>query len=139
MTVLLMALFGGVGAVCRFITDTALKARSAVGLPVGTLVINVTGSLLLGVLNGLRLRHGLGDEVLLVLGTGFCGGFTTFSSFSLQTLELIRAGAPGRALLNIGLSVVLCLIAVALGYVVAEHLNGGVQQIAEAQIEEDAG
>ncbi len=115
MTVLLMALFGGVGAVCRFITDTALKARSAVGLPVGTLVINVTGSLLLGVLTGLRLRHGLGDEVLLVLGTGFCGGFTTFSTASVETVRLARLGIRPAVAVVMAMTVG-CVGAAALGF-----------------------
>ena len=94
MTVLLMALFGGVGAVCRFITDTALKARSAVGLPVGTLVINVTGSFLLGLLTALVLDHAGLADLKLVLGVGLLGGYTTFSTASVEVANLALSDRP---------------------------------------------
>ncbi len=66
------------------------------------------------------------------------GGYTTFSSFSLQTLDLLRAGGFGRAALNIGLSVVLCVGAVALGHALAARINGGATQVAQIAIEEEA-
>ena len=69
---------------------------------------------------------------------GFCGGFTTFSSFSLQTLDLLRGGATGRALVNIAASVLLCLGAVAIGHAVASHLNGGARRVAQTEVEEKA-
>jgi CrcB protein len=69
---------------------------------------------------------------------GLCGGYTTFSSFSLQTLELLRSGAIVRAMLNAVLSVVLCVGAVTIGHLVASQLNGGVKAIAQIAVEEDA-
>lgn len=136
-----VAIGGAIGTVARYWIALLMSPVSR-DLPWGTLLINVAGSFAISFFGTMTIEHGRYPAPELwrtAFMVGICGGFTTFSSFSLQTLELIRAGAPGRALLNIGLSVVLCLIAVALGYVAAEHLNGGVRQIAEAQIEEDAG
>ena len=70
--------------------------------------------------------------------TGLCGGFTTFSAFSLQTLDLLRAGAFARALANVLFSVTLCVCAAAAGHALAAYFNGGAEQIAQTQIEEDA-
>lgn len=136
-----VALGGAIGTVARYWIALWMAPFSR-DLPWGTLLINVAGSFAISFFGTLTIEHGrypAPDLWRTAFMVGICGGFTTFSSFSLQTLELIRAGAPGRALINIGLSVVLCLVAVALGYLVAERLNGGVQQIAEVQIEEDAG
>jgi CrcB protein len=104
------------------------------------MIINVTGSLLIGFFGTLTLAHGrypASDSVRLFVMIGFCGGYTTFSSFSLQTLDLIRAGGVGRAAVNIFASVILCVGAVALGHLAAAHLNGGAQPIAQAAIEEE--
>ena len=70
---------------------------------------------------------------------GLCGGYTTFSSFSLQTLDLMRAGAMPRAMLNIALSVTLCTAAVAVGHLIASRLNGGTKRITQLVIEEEKG
>ena len=68
---------------------------------------------------------------------GFCGGFTTFSSFSLQTLDLMRHGSLTRALINVAASVVLCVGAVAIGHALAAKLNGGAAEIVQIEIEEE--
>jgi CrcB protein len=88
--VLLLIAAGGLGAVCRFVLDGAIQARTTIELPLGTLVINISGSLILGMLTGLTLAHLLPDTVRLVAGTGFLGGYTTFSTASFETVRLVQ-------------------------------------------------
>jgi fluoride exporter len=139
-TVLLIAAGGAVGTLARYFV--ALAAIPISGrLPWGTILINIGGSFVIGFFGTLTLAQGrypVSENIRLCILVGFCGGFTTFSSFSLQTLDLLRAGAPGRALINVGLSVVLCLAAVALGHGAAAYLNGGTAQVVQATIEEEA-
>ncbi|GGF81680.1 putative fluoride ion transporter CrcB [Azorhizobium oxalatiphilum] len=109
-------------------------------LPWGTILINVTGSFVIGLFGTLTLAHGrfpAPENVRLFVMIGLCGGYTTFSSFSLQTLDLLRGGAMGRAALNIGASVLLCIAAVAVGHVLAARINGGAVQVAQIAIEEE--
>lgn len=86
---LLVATAGGIGAVGRYLVDRLITARHRSVFPLGTLVINVTGSLLLGVLTGLLWYHGLSTRVLAVAGTGFCGGFTTWSTACWESVRLL--------------------------------------------------
>jgi CrcB protein len=115
MIVVGVASAGAVGAVARFWLDDVITTRRNNTLPVATLVINTTGSLLLGVFTGLTLYHGLAADAKTVLGTGFCGGFTTFSTFAYQTVRLGEQKASGAALRNVALSFVLPGAAAALG------------------------
>jgi len=91
---------GGGGAVARFLFDRAVVDRTRGVFPWGTLVINVTGSLLLGAITGLALHHGLSKSAKIVLGTGFCGAYTTFSTFTFETVRLLEEGAVAEAVLN---------------------------------------
>lgn len=97
MIVALLCLAGGAGATARFVLDGALRARFGTTFPWATLLINLTGSVLLGVLTGLTLFHGSPDQVRVVLGTGFCGGYTTFSTASFETVRLVQERASARA------------------------------------------
>ncbi|MFT3730540.1 MAG: fluoride efflux transporter CrcB [Hyphomicrobium sp.] len=139
-TCLVVMLGGAIGTFFRYaISLLALPISSE--LPWGTIIINILGSFIIGFFGTLTLAHGrypVSEELRMFVMVGICGGFTTFSSFSLQTLDLFRAGAIGRGMLNVGLSVVLCVVAVAAGHAIAAYFNGGETAIAQTTMEEDA-
>jgi CrcB protein len=97
---LLLALAGGVGSACRLLVDGVVRSRMTTAYPIGTTIINVTGSLLLGLLTGLVLSGLVAEEWRLVLGTGFLGGYTTFSTASFETVRLIGERRFVAALAN---------------------------------------
>src|SRR5262245_52897801 len=100
MIALLCVLGGGaIGAVARYLTDRALGSRA---FPLGTLIVNVVGSLILGGLAGVAEAHpGLPVWVRALTGVGFCGALTTYSTFALETVTLWRGGARAYASINI--------------------------------------
>ena len=106
---LAVMLGGGAGAVCRVMTGFAVMEKLPSGFPLGVLCVNVLGGFLMGTGNTFATGYCL-------LGTGFLGGFTTFSTFSLDTFLLYRSGDASLAALNIALNMVLCLCAVWGGY-----------------------
>lgn len=112
---LLVALAGGLGAATRFWVDGEVRARGRVALPVGTLLVNVTGSLLIGLVAGAHLYAGLPATGYLLLATGFCGGYTTFSAATVETVRLAQAGDRGRAVAYLVGSMLLALAAAAAG------------------------
>ncbi|MFJ3382462.1 fluoride efflux transporter CrcB [Curtobacterium sp. NPDC090217] len=99
LELLLVAVGGGVGAALRFLLDGLVKARVS-GFPLGTLVINVSGSLVLGLLTGLGQAGTLPLPAVAILGTGMMGGYTTFSTASVETVQLLRSGKTRLAVLN---------------------------------------
>lgn len=109
---LAVALGGAAGSVLRYALTGLLAHAAAGGFPVATWVVNAAGSFLIGVLLTWVRDHTL----LLLLVTGFCGGFTTFSTFSADTVQLLRAGAWGTAGSYVVLSVGCCLVAAAAGF-----------------------
>lgn len=116
MTVLLVLLGGAVGAPARYLADGWVQSRHRLRFPLGTLLVNLIGCLLLGIIaGGLAHRHWPAD-VQALLGTGFCGGLTTFSTFSVETIELLQGRFTLRALAYLLLSCGLGLAAAALGY-----------------------
>lgn len=136
---LIIMLGGAIGTLARYLISVAAAPFSA-ELPWGTIVINIAGSFIIGFFGTLTLAHGrfpASEPLRLFVMIGICGGFTTFSSFSLQTLDLLRSGAMLRAALNIALSVVLCVAAVAIGHALAARLNGGDPRIAQIVLEEE--
>ncbi|MEO7016827.1 MAG: fluoride efflux transporter CrcB [Leifsonia sp.] len=100
LVVLAVAAAGGLGAVARLVFDGVLRSRLAVNFPLGTTVINVTGSFLLGLVTALALAHGLPAEWRAILGTGFLGGYTTFSTASYETVRLAQQRRYRAALFN---------------------------------------
>lgn len=115
ITLLCVAGAGAVGAPARFVLDLWVSSRTEDRFPYGTLVINVTGSLVLGLVTGLALYHGLGALPKAVVGTGFCGAYTTFSTFSYETVELLAEGTLEAAVRNVAASLVLGLLAAGTG------------------------
>ena len=118
-----VAVGSAAGGVARFALSTLVQQRVGPNFPVGTLVVNISGSLLLGFL----MRLGLGTDLIspetrVLLTTGFCGGYTTFSTFTYETMMLIEDGETMRAGLYIVLSVVLSLIGAWLGTAAAREL-----------------
>ena len=139
-TVCLLVMAGGaLGTLARYLLALAALPISG-NLPWGTIAINAIGSFAIGLFGTLTLAHGrypVSENVRLFVMIGLCGGFTTFSSFSLQTLELLRSGALLRAGVNIVASVVLSVCAVAAGHLIAAHYNDGATQIAQIAIEDE--
>ncbi len=117
LRILLIALGGAIGSVFRYWMSIGVYGLLGRDFPYGTLAVNVLGSFVMGFLAMFFVERfvEVAGELRSLLLIGFLGGFTTFSSFSIETLGLFENGELVRALLNIGLSVVLCLIAVWMG------------------------
>src|ERR1039458_439118 len=123
-----VALGGALGSVSRYWLSGLVAGRFGETSPFATLVINVTGSFLIGIFAALAIPEGRMDSQSRLFATqflmiGVCGGYTTFSSFSLQTLNLLREREWLYAGGNVILSVVLCMIAVWLGYLLGATFN----------------
>ena len=115
LTLVLVMLAAGVGAPLRYVVDQAIKHRWPTAFPAGTLAVNLSGSFLLGLLTGLAVHHGLSARAVAVLGVGLIGAYTTFSTFSWETVRLLEDGAVVEAVLNVAGSLALGLVAVAAG------------------------
>jgi len=101
--------------VLRYLLDRAVSARHGSRLPLGTIVVNLSGSLVLGFVTGLGLHHGAGQTTVAVVGAGLTGGYTTLSTFAWESLSLAETGAPSVAVVNVVGSVALGLAAAAAG------------------------
>ncbi|WP_320779602.1 fluoride efflux transporter CrcB [Streptomyces sp. CRN 30] len=124
MNWLLVAVGAMVGAPLRYLTDRAVRARYGTAFPWGTFLVNVVGSLVLGVLTGAAVAGAAGSGLRLLLGTGLCGALTTYSTFSYETLGLARTGAARSALGYVLLSVAAGLGAAFAGLALGETLWG---------------
>jgi fluoride exporter len=120
----LAALAGGLGAAARFVLDSLLRAWLPTPYPSGTAVINVSGSLLLGLVTGLAAGGLLPEDLQVVLGTGLLGGYTTFSTASVETVRLARAGRHRAALWHSLGMLVTCTASAALGLLAGITIAG---------------
>lgn len=123
-----VAIGGALGSMARYGLGNLILEKTRSVFPWNTLVINITGSFVIGILGALTISEGKMNPQTRVFATqllitGVCGGYTTFSSFSLQTLNLIRDGEWFYAAGNILLSVILCMIAVWIGYLLGNKFN----------------
>jgi fluoride exporter len=117
---------GALGTGLRLWLSTWMASRYGDGFPIGTITVNVAGCFIAGAFSSLSAPAGwwpASEFTRQVVIVGMLGGFTTFSAFSLQTLSLCNAGEWGRAGLNVLASIVLCLLAVWVGYLLARTLN----------------
>jgi CrcB protein len=128
MTLYLWIAFGSaLGGVARFWCSGLFARQFGETFPWGTLFVNVSGSLLIGVVAALADPNGklfLGETARVALMAGFLGGYTTFSAFSIQTLTLMQDGQWGPAFANIALSILVCLAAVWAGFTWGAYLKG---------------
>jgi len=116
MTVVLVLVGGAVGAPLRYLTDLLVQARHDSILPWGTLTVNVVGSFVLGIVAAAVAVGGAPGWVMTLLGTGFCGALTTFSTFGFETVRLIEEGSLLEALVNVVASLAAGLAAAAAGW-----------------------
>lgn len=114
---------GGVGSLLRYLAGRLLPPMlNGSPFPLAILLVNILASALLGIIVGWTMSRVAGEEARLLLGVGFCGGLSTFSSFSYDTVMLLQNGRTGAAFLNIGLNVVVCLLASAGGLVLGQKI-----------------
>jgi len=121
VTWFLIALGAGVGAPARYLTDRTLQRRHPSLFPWGTLVVNVVASFVLGVVAG--AGRSVAPDVAVLLGTGFCGALSTYSTFSYETLRLVQDGARRYAVANVAVSLVVGIGAAALGWLMGSALT----------------
>jgi CrcB protein len=118
-----VAIGSALGGVARVLLSAAIQQKAGTVFPIGTLLVNISGSLLLGFLMTYALSTtAISPEVRGLLTAGFCGGFTTFSTFTYETMLLVEEGELGRAALYVLVSVVVSLIGVYLGITAARGL-----------------
>lgn len=123
---LIVGIGSAIGGVARYASGILSVILWGTGFPWGTIIINIIGSFVIGAfatLTGPDGRILVGAQGRRFVMVGLCGGYTTFSSFSLETLDLVRSGRPLAAGANVGLSLMLCLAAVAIGHLIARRVN----------------
>ena len=117
--ILLVAFGGAIGSVCRYL----LSGMNVASWPWGTFAVNILGSLIIGLLVGLASKGIVSPEMKLLLVTGFCGGFTTFSTFANESFGMLKAGDALQMALYLGTSVVVGILSVWLGMTISDTLK----------------
>ncbi len=115
MLTLLISIAGAAGAMTRFFVDGRVKESIERTFPFGTIFINVTGSFILGLLTGLFTHHLISSPAKTLIGTGFCGGYTTFSTANYESIRLAKGAKRLLALANTGITLVLTMAAAIVG------------------------
>ena len=114
-----VTVFGAFGALARYLVDGAVTERVKARLPYGTLLVNVVGSFILGFVTGLVLYHAGSTQLRTLIGTGFCGAFTTWSTLSWETVRLVEERDSGRAAVTVLGGIATSLVAAAVGLALA--------------------
>lgn len=123
VTLLLIGLFGGAGCISRYLISSGLNAWLGKSFPYGTLAVNIIGSFIIGIIFEVAIRGSVvSPAIRLALTVGFLGGLTTFSSFSIETVELFLNGKYLVGVLNIASSLLLCFLATYLGITLVRQL-----------------
>jgi CrcB protein len=121
---ILVSAGAAIGGALRYGISSYIQKNISVIFPYGTLVINVVGSFLLGIIMFyLNEKELIGSDFRLFLTVGFCGGFTTFSTFSYETLSLLRDSEIGLAIYNVLLNIILCLVGIYLAYLISKLIG----------------
>ena len=118
----LTALAGGIGGAARFLVDTTVARHNRFSLPLGTVVVNTSACLLLGLVSGYALAHTGAGDIKAIIGFGLLGGYSTFSTASVEGYRLLRQGRPVAALVHSGGMVLVCLAAAWLGLLLGKYL-----------------
>lgn len=121
-TLLLIGLGGGLGSILRYLINVWMQKNITNGFLYATFTVNLIGSLLIGLLMGYILKTNDASDLKFLMVIGFCGGFTTFSSFAYENYTLLESGNISSSILYTIASVVLCILAVWLGIVLAQML-----------------
>jgi CrcB protein len=120
MNLLLVILGAAAGAPLRYLTDRAVQAHHDTVFPWGTFTVNVVGSIILGLVTGGLVAGAAPNSLRLLIGVGFCGAFTTYSTFSYETLRLVEDGSTFYAMVNVAISVIAALGAAFTGAALAQ-------------------
>jgi fluoride exporter len=121
-TITLVGIGGAIGSMLRYLASTGIQSKFLSAFPYGTMCVNISGCFLIGIIYGLAERNNISPEWRLLLATGICGGYTTFSTFSYESLSLLRDGEIFYATAYIASSVVLGILATFLPTIIIEKL-----------------
>jgi CrcB protein len=121
-TITLVGIGGAIGSILRYLASTGIQSKFLSAFPFGTMLVNISGCFLIGVIYALATRNNISPEWRFFLATGICGGYTTFSTFSYESLTLLRDGEIFYATAYIAASIVLGILATFLPVIILEKI-----------------